>query len=185
MVTLPARDPDGWLNVVVETPRGSTAKFKYDERAGVMRLSRPLPSGLCYPYDWGFIPSTRAADGDALDAMIIWDGVSYPGIVVAARCVAVLRVEQKDPESGGRLRNDRVLTAPVKTRHGDDGELDSRLRAQLEQFFTAAVAFEGKDIRLLGWGDAAEADALVRAAEISALPGAEYQEPRLHGGGSR
>ena len=185
MVTLPSRDTDGWLNVVVETPRGSTAKFKYDERAGVMRLSRPLPSGLCYPYDWGFIPSTRAADGDALDAMINWDGMSYPGIVVAARCVAVLRVDQKDPVGVGRQRNDRVLTAPVKTRHGHDGELDARLRAQLEQFFTAAVAFEGKDIRLLGWGDADEADALVRAAEISALPGAEHEKASRHGGGSR
>lgn len=185
MVTLPARDTGGWLNVVVETPRGSTAKFKYDEGAGVMRLSRPLPSGLCYPYDWGFIPSTRAADGDALDAMIIWDGVSYPGIVIAARCVAVLRVEQKDPASGGRQRNDRVLTAPVKTRHGNDDGLDSRLRAQLEQFFTAAVAFEGKDIRLLGWGDADEADAVVRAAEVSAVPGGEHQEAGLHRDRSR
>ena len=44
-MTLPARDRDGSLNVVVETPRGATAKFKYDERAGVMRLSRPHPSG--------------------------------------------------------------------------------------------------------------------------------------------
>ena len=185
MITLPARDTDGWLNVVVETPRGSTAKFKYDERSGVMRLSRPLPSGLCYPYDWGFIPSTRAADGDALDAMIIWDGVSYPGIVVAARCVAVLRVEQKDPAGAGRQRNDRVLTVPVKARHGHEGGLDSRLRAQLEQFFTAAVAFEGKDVRLLGWGDADEADALVRAAEASVLPGGEHQQAGLDGGGSR
>lgn len=185
MITLPARDTDGWLNVVVETPRGSTAKFKYDERSGVMRLSRPLPSGLCYPYDWGFIPSTRAADGDALDAMIIWDGVSYPGIVVTAQCLAVLRVEQKDPESGGRQRNDRVLTVPVKSRHGNEGGLDSLLRAQLEQFFTAAVAFEGKDVRLLGWGDADEADALVRAADVSALPAAQHEEAGRHSGGSR
>jgi len=185
VITLPARDTDGWLNVVVETPRGATAKFKYDERSGVMRLSRPLPSGLCYPYDWGFIPSTRAADGDALDAMIIWDGVSYPGIVVTAQCLAVLRVEQKDPESGGRQRNDRVLTVPVKSRHGNEGALDSRLRAQLEQFFTAAVAFEGKDVRLLGWGDADEADALVRAADVSALPAAQHEEAGRHSGGSR
>lgn len=84
---LPARDPDGTLNVVVETPRGSTAKFKYDERDGVIRLSRPLPVGICYPYDWGYVPSTRAADGDALDAMVVWDGVSYPGVVISARCL--------------------------------------------------------------------------------------------------
>jgi inorganic pyrophosphatase len=175
VLTLPARDSDGWLHVIVETPRGSTAKFKYDERAGVIRLSRPLPAGLCYPYDWGYVPSTRAADGDALDVMIIWDGSSYPGVVISARCVAVLRVEQKDPASGERQRNDRVLTLPMKTRHGGEGDVDARLRAQLEQFFTAAVAFEGKELRLLGWGDANEADAVVRAAETSALAGAEHE----------
>jgi inorganic pyrophosphatase len=177
---LPARDSDGWLNVVVETPRGSTAKFKYDDRARVMRLSRPLPAGLCYPYDWGFIPSTREADGDPLDAMVIWDGSSYPGVVITARCLAVLRVDQKDPLSGERQRNDRVLTAPLKTRQGSGGGLDTALRAQLEQFFAAAVAFEGKDLRLLGWGDAAEADALVRAAEVSAALRAEDREPGRH-----
>ena len=179
---LPARARDGSLNVVIETPRGSTAKFKYDEQAGVMRLSRPLPAGLCYPYDWGFIPSTRAADGDALDALIIWEGSSYPGIVIAARCLGVLRVDQKDPETGARQRNDRVLTAPIKTRLDSDGMLDARLRAQLEQFFTAAVTFEGKDLHLLGWGDANEADALVRAAEASAARG-EHDDAGVKGGG--
>jgi inorganic pyrophosphatase len=179
-VTLPPRGADGSLNVVIETPRGSTAKFKYDERDGVMRLSRPLPAGLCYPYDWGFVPSTRAADGDALDAMVLWEGSSHPGVVIAARCVAVLRVEQKDAQSGGRQRNDRVLTVPIKTLRDDTGVVGPRLRAQLEQFFTAAVAFEGKDVRLLGWGDADEADALVRASEISVL-GAEHQETGGHG----
>jgi inorganic pyrophosphatase len=87
----------------------------------------------------------------------------------------VLRVEQKDPASGGRQRNDRVLTAPMKTRHGGEGDVDARLRAQLEQFFTAAVAFERKDLRLLGWGDANEADALVRAAEASTGAAPEHK----------
>ena len=54
-------------------------KFKYDPDEGVMMLARPLPLGLTYPYDWGFVPSTRAADGDPLDAVILWNGTSYPG----------------------------------------------------------------------------------------------------------
>jgi inorganic pyrophosphatase len=181
-MNLPARDRDGWLNVVVETPRGSTGKFKYDEHAAVMRLSRPLPAGLCYPYDWGFIASTRADDGDALEAMVIWEGSSYPGVVITARSLGVLRVDQMDPFSGARQRNDRVLAVPVKTRSEREGVLDARLRAQLEHFFTAAVAFEGKDLRLLGWGDADEADALVRAAEVSATR-PEHHESGRHGGG--
>jgi inorganic pyrophosphatase len=179
-VTIPARDSDGSLNVWIETPRGSTAKYKYDPAHQVIRLSRPLPLGLCYPYDWGFVPGTRAADGDPLDAMVMWSGSSYPGVVIAARCVGVLRVEQKNLESGARERNDRLLTVPVKGRAADAAALDARLRAELELFFTAAVAFEEKDIRLLGWGDADEADALVRAADLSASPVAEHQQPGVH-----
>ena len=69
------------VNVLVESPRGSTIKFEYDQTERVMTLSRPLPAGLVYPFDWGFIPGTRAADGDPLDAFILWDGASYPGIL--------------------------------------------------------------------------------------------------------
>src|SRR3954453_5616707 len=41
---------DGSLNVVVETPRGAVAKFKYDEESGMVTLSRALPLGVLYPY---------------------------------------------------------------------------------------------------------------------------------------
>ena len=178
-VRIPARDTDGWLNVVIETPRGSTAKFKYDERDHVIRLSRPLPAGLSYPFDWGFVPSTRAPDGDALDAMVVWDGASYPGVIITARCIGVLRVEQKNLKTSIRERNDRLLTVPVKARrHPAGDELGEQLRAELEQFFTAAVAFEGKDVRLLGWGGPDEADSIIRAAELSSLAGADEQQTR-------
>jgi inorganic pyrophosphatase len=68
--------PDGSLNVVVESPRGATIKFKYEAAIDRIELSRPLPVGLAYPHDWGFVPSTRASDGDPVDALIAWDGTA-------------------------------------------------------------------------------------------------------------
>src|SRR5579883_2187444 len=53
---------------VVETPRGSTCKLDFDPELKVFTLAKPLMAGLTYPYDWGFIPSTQAEDGDSLQA---------------------------------------------------------------------------------------------------------------------
>ena len=66
-VKLPTFDDDGNLNMVVETPRGSAVKLKYEPKAKVFIVSRSLVLGLIYPFDWGFIPGTKSEDGDPLD----------------------------------------------------------------------------------------------------------------------
>jgi inorganic pyrophosphatase len=162
---------DGSLNVFVESPRGATAKWKYEN--GIIRLSRPLPAGLAYPYDWGFIPGTRASDGDPLDALIVWEGISYPGVVVPSHPIGVLRVEQTSRTTQQRERNDRVIVVPISAAAiGLRSALEwtDRLREELEHFFTAAVAFEKKDPVLLGWGDAAESIAVINASLSSEEP---------------
>jgi len=158
---------DGYLNVVVETPRGSTIKVKFDPASGLMMLSRPLPSGLSYPFDWGFVAGTRAADGDPLDALVLWDCSSYPGLLVPSRPLAALAVEQSAPD-GVRQRNDRLIVIPGKSPRLDAlkslEDIPARLRAELEQFFKAAVAFEGKQVKLLGWQGPEEARRLVESS---------------------
>jgi inorganic pyrophosphatase len=170
-LTPPALRRDGSVNIVVETPRGSQAKFKYDPDTDLMMLSRPLPAGIVYPYDWGFIPSTRAADGDPLDAMILWDGAGFPGLVVPSRLIGVLRVDQKSQVTGGRERNDRVFALPVKAPRFDQVrtivDLPERVRLELEQFFQNVVAFEGKELALLGFGGPEEAERVLRSAIVA------------------
>jgi hypothetical protein len=43
------------------------AVVDFDPKLGAFTLAKPLFVGLTYPYDWGFIPSTQADDGDPLD----------------------------------------------------------------------------------------------------------------------
>lgn len=159
---------DGSLNVVIETPRGASAKFKYDHESGELTLSRELPLGITYPYDWGFVPSTHAADGDPLDAMALWDSASYPGIVLPSRIIGVLRVEQRSVKSGNRERNDRLFVLPVKAPRFDHVraifDLPERTRSEIERFFLNVVAFEGKELRLLGFEGPDEGERLVRSA---------------------
>jgi inorganic pyrophosphatase len=166
--TIPAFASDDVYHVVVEAPRGSTLKLKYEPRWDVMSVSRPLPLGVTFPFDWGFVPSTLAPDGDPLDALVMWDVPSYPGVVVPCRAIGVLQVEQnktKDDPSQ-RVRNDRVLSMPVDARRertlGSIDDLPNRVRQELETFTLAATALEGKDVRIVGWGDAADALELVR-----------------------
>ena len=112
LVSLPARTREGVL-VVVETPAGARVKLKLDPELGHISISRPLPLGLHYPFDWGFVPSTKAEDGDPLDAMLYGIGPGLAGAVVPARLLGVLKVEQNRKQGPGRERNDRLFLAPV------------------------------------------------------------------------
>jgi inorganic pyrophosphatase len=170
LVSLPARNAVGVL-VVVETPAGSRVKLKVDPELGHVSVSRPLPLGLHFPFDWGFVPSTRAEDGDPLDAMLYGTGPGQPGTVVPARLLGVLKVEQNKKEGSGRQRNDRLFLAPVPA-HGDEPKdvfaFSERVRFELEDFFVWSTRWEKKDLRFLGWGSIEEAEAILSAAERAA-----------------
>ena len=45
------------------TPRGSRNKFKYEPANKMYSSSKILPEGMVFPYDFGFVPGTRADDG--------------------------------------------------------------------------------------------------------------------------
>jgi inorganic pyrophosphatase len=169
LLVLPTFVTPDTIHVVVESPKGSSVKLKYDPELHVMTLSRPLTLGVTYPYDWGFVPSTRGPDGDPIDAFVMWDAPSYPGVALECRPIGVLRAEQTNLTSGARERNDRIAAVPAKSPRCDAVhtvlDLAERVRAELEQFFLATVALEGRDLKLLGWVGPGDAMALVRASQ--------------------
>ena len=81
--------PNQTVDVMVEIPKGSRNKYEWDEKAKVMRLDRRLYSSTVYPADYGFIPETLGEDGDPLDAMVLVDDPTYPGVYVTGRPVGV------------------------------------------------------------------------------------------------
>ena len=108
---LPIVDHDGNLHVVIETPRGSRAKFDYDPKLKTFTLSKSLLAGLTYPYDWGFVPATICADGDPLDVMVIHDAATFPGLVLTCKVIGVLQVEQRSKGKKSK-RNDQIFVVP-------------------------------------------------------------------------
>jgi len=154
------------VHVVVEASRGMTAKCKYDPERGLFVLGKPLPHGLIYPYDWGFIPGTKGDDGDPLDALVLHDAACPVGCLMECIPIAVLELKQK--EKGKKAeRNDRYLLIPDCDKAIKKDILSGRLKTELEQFFCAIVLGSGKTVTLKGWKDAGGAlKAIRRAASL-------------------
>jgi|SRR5581483_10775841 len=150
---LPTEAKNGYVHVVVETPRGSRAKLDFDPELGAFTLSKSLLTGLTYPHDWGFIPSTKADDGDPLDIMVIHEAATYPGLVLVCRLIGILQINQK--KNGTTVRNDRLFGVP-RNSHEESGLKDVRgltkpVRDELEKFFIATDELEEKRLKILGW----------------------------------
>ena len=163
---LPPFDDDGRLNAVVDTPRGSRAKYRYDERRGVFTVAHLLAAGHAMPCEFAFVPGTRGGDGDPLDALVLFDDATFPGCLLPARPLGVLRAEQDDGE-GGTERNDRIVAAAADAHLYRDlqalDDVPGGLLAELEHFLVSYNAARGRRFTLLGRGDAAAARRLVRA----------------------
>jgi inorganic pyrophosphatase len=122
---------------LVETPRGCRNKYKFDEQTGRIKLSKVMPEGMMFPYDFGSIPDTRGEDGDPLDVLILSDESTFPGCQIDCRIVGVIKANQR--EQGKEKRNDRliavaqasVLYASVK----EISDLEPALLQQIEAFF--------------------------------------------------
>lgn len=162
---LAARDEKSDLTtVVIETPRGSRNKFKYDEELGIFRLSKVLPAGFAFPHDFGFVPSTRGEDGDPLDVLVLAEEPLFPGCVVGTRLVGVIEVEQK--EDGKSERNDRLIAAVETPFNAPEvSSLDEMPTPRLEQiahFFVSFNAAHGRELEVVGRGGPSRAHELVR-----------------------
>src|SRR5215475_152442 len=139
---------EGELRVVVETPRGANMKLKYEPEVGAFVVSRALTLGLIYPYDWGFIPGTQAEDGDPLDALVLHDSSTYPGVLLSCRVLGMVKIEQTQNRKRKREINNRIIT--IATWHERLGQLQNtdalprRIREEIEQFFLSATYFTAK-----------------------------------------
>jgi len=161
-------DDDG-LIVVVETPKGSPNKLAFEPRFGTFVLKTVLPVGAVFPFDFGFIPSTRGEDGDPLDILILMDAPAFPGCVVQCRLIGVIEAEQT--EDGRTERNDRLLAvAATSATHRsieDISDLSQDLLAQIEHFFASYNASRGKRFKVKTRSGKRRALTLIRKALIS------------------
>jgi inorganic pyrophosphatase len=154
------------INVVIDTPKGSRAKCKYDEALGLFRLSRVLPAGMQFPYDFGSVPRTRAEDGDALDVLVLMDASTFPGCLVTARLLGVLRATQRD---GRKLvRNDRLVAVAVtpvnRPAYKSIDDLAKDRLNEIEHFFVSYNRAQGRTFTPTGRVGPRAAEKVLREA---------------------
>jgi inorganic pyrophosphatase len=154
------------VTVIIETPKGSRNKYAYDPEDRIFALKKVLPAGMAFPYDFGFIPSTRGGDGDPLDALVLMDEAAFSGCKLTCRIIGVIEGEQGTKKKAER--NDRVVAVEndnhsyAHVKHVDD--LGKRFERELEDFFVNYHHLSGEQYRILALKGPASARRCVKAA---------------------
>ncbi|HEX6258032.1 MAG TPA: inorganic diphosphatase [Candidatus Saccharimonadales bacterium] len=159
-ILTPGAVDDGFINVVIEIPKGSSHKIEWNRELAVMQLDRVEPAIFAKPTNYGFIPQTLDEDGDELDVLLVTDEPLPTGVFLEAKIIGVMKFEDD-----GEV-DDKIVAVPT-----DDRNTGNRIQSladiaqlvkQLENHFN-----HYKDLKKPGttvvksWGDIAEAKAVV------------------------
>jgi inorganic pyrophosphatase len=157
------KDPPNEVNAIVEVPvGGEPIKYELDKEAGTLVVDRFLYTSMRYPGNYGFIPHTMSGDGDPLDVLIANQRAIVPGAVIAVRPIGVFLMQD---EAGV---DEKILAVPVSrlTRRYDQVQDYTQLPEitvkQIEHFFAHYKDLEERKwVKVIGWGDVAEAKRLI------------------------
>lgn len=157
------------FNVVIETPKGSRNKFQYIPSVGMFALGKQLPAGAVFPFDFGFIPGTRAEDGDPLDAIVLLDTPTFPGCIVRVRLIGMIDAHQTT-KTGGTVRNPRLIAISTKSLEHRNvrrvRDLPETVIHDIEHFFASYNQAVGKIFAPVGRRGRKQARRMVRETLI-------------------
>ena len=157
------RDVPNEVNVIIEIPKDAEpVKYEVDKASGAMFVDRILSTPMRYPCNYGYVPRTLGGDGDPVDVMVILPLPLVTGCVVRCRPVGVLKMTD---EAGG---DEKILAVPVGKifagyAHIEDlAQVSPHWLERIGHFFEHYKDLEkGKWVKLDGWGNAAEAKAVL------------------------
>lgn len=161
---LPAEAEEGRYHAVIETPRGSRNKYAYEPQGKYFKYDKVLPAGSAFPFDFGFIPSTEAEDGDPIDILVLSDEPLAQGCVAEVRLIGALRALQTE-EGGEEVENDRlvgIVNKSIMYTQKEIDELPDPLLDQIEEFFKSYNKMEGRKFKPTGRASAKEAAKLIK-----------------------
>ena len=156
-------NPPHDINVIIEVPiGGEPIKYEMDKAAGTLVVDRFLHTPMRYPGNYGFVPHTLSDDGDPIDVLVANTRPILPGAIINVRPIGVLKMND---DGGG---DEKIIAVPVprltkryENIH-DFTDLPAITREQIQHFFEHYKDLEpGKWVKIIGWGNAAEARQLI------------------------
>jgi inorganic pyrophosphatase len=180
LTSYPARNSDGTINVVVEIPAGTTAKWEVAKADGTLRWEfkdkHPrIVRYLGYPGNYGMVPRTilpksAGGDGDPLDVIVLGPAVPR-GSVIRARLIGALRVLD------GGEKDDKLVAVMHGTALGGVASiaaLDRRFPGITQIVETWFANYKGPGaIKTNGYADVGDASVILTRAVRAYVDGKE------------
>ncbi|HLS58300.1 MAG TPA: inorganic diphosphatase [Paracoccaceae bacterium] len=163
------KNPPQDINVIIEITGGAAGgapvKYEIDKDSGAVFVDRVVNTPMFYPCNYGFVPNTLHADGDPTDVLVLCDFPLQPGVVIRCRPVGVLKMED---EAG---MDDKLVAVPVakvdpfQAHVNDVADIPAKTRDRIKHFFEHYKDLEeGKWVKVIGWGDRAEAESILQTS---------------------
>lgn len=143
------------INVIIETPKGSSNKYEIDKETGLIKLDRANYNGVPFPIEYGFIPRTYWEDGDAIDVILFSSFPVPTGVLVNARPVALMEMTDTGESDW------KILAVPLKDKRWDDvgdlADLNQHILKEVKHFFETYKALKGAKVVVHGYKNRKEA----------------------------
>ncbi|MGB9707156.1 MAG: inorganic diphosphatase [Microgenomates group bacterium] len=129
------KNPPEEINVFIEIPQGSSIKYELDKETGVIFVDRFAYTAMFYPFNYGFIPNSYAEDGDPVDVLVISSYPVAPGVVIPARPIGLLEMEDEEGIDTKILAVPTKKVDPFLTKINDISDLDDLTKQKIQHFF--------------------------------------------------
>lgn len=151
------------VNMIVEVPKGSSNKYKFNTAHDLFRYDHTLFSPLIYPCDYGWICGSKSErNPKPLNILVMSTNPTFVGCLVVARPIGVLLMHDSKGE------DNKVLSVAVADPRFDDirslSDLSHHTLVEIEHFFQIYQTLEQKEVKIGGWEDVTQAQERIRSA---------------------
>ncbi|MBU6460225.1 MAG: inorganic diphosphatase [Proteobacteria bacterium] len=141
------------VNVVIEIPmNGPPIKYEVDKKSGMLWVDRFMSTAMHYPCNYGYIPQTKAGDGDPVDVLVITPIPLQHGVVIRVRPIGMLEMTDEAGVDTKLLAVPVSKLTPIYNDIDSPDDLPPPILDQIKHFFEHYKDLEkGKWVKVQGW----------------------------------